>query len=91
MSHAGKATGKYKTWYNIKSENNEERSINLGSLEWEMIPETEINMAAVSDNMGSKDKDIIMAKENELYKLAQFGTYEEVVKVDRKLFQQDGL
>ena len=36
----------------------------VGSLEWEMIPETKINMAAVSDNMGSKDKDIIMAKEN---------------------------
>ena len=33
MSRAGKATGKYKTWYNIKDENNEERSIDLGSLE----------------------------------------------------------
>ena len=76
MSRAAKATGKYKTWYNIKNENNEERSIDLGSLEWEMIPETEINMAAVSDNMGSKAKDIIMAKENELDKL---GTYKEVV------------
>ena len=60
MSRAGKATGKYKTWYNIKNENNEERSIDPGSLEWEMIPETDINMAAVSDNMGSKDKDIII-------------------------------
>ena len=84
VSRAGKATGKYKTWYNIKNENNEERSIDLGSLEWEMIPETEINMAAVSDNMGSKDKDIIMAKENELDKLAQFGTYEEVVNSGQK-------
>ena len=62
MSRAGKATEKYKTWYNTKNKNNEERSIDLGSLEWEMIPETEINMAAASDNMGSKDKDIIMAK-----------------------------
>ena len=53
MSRAGKATGICKTWYNIKNENNEERRIDLGSLEWEMIPETEINMAAVSDNMGS--------------------------------------
>ena len=79
MSRAGRATGKYKTWYNIKNGNNKERSVDLGSQEWEMIPETEINMAAVSDNMGSKDKDIIMTKENELYKLAQFGTYEEVV------------
>ena len=68
MSRAGKATGKYKTWYNIKNENNEVRSIDLGSLEWVMIPETVINMAAVSNNMGSKDKDIIMAKENELEK-----------------------
>ena len=56
-----------------------------------MIPETKINMAAVSDNMGSKDKDIIMAKENELDKLAQFGTYEEVVNSGQKLYQQDGL
>ena len=84
MSRAGKATGKSKTWYNIKNENNEERSIDLGSLEWEMIPATEINMAAVSDNMGSKDKDIIMDKENYLDKLAQFGTYEEVVNSGQK-------
>ena len=41
MSRAGKATGKYKTWYDIKNENNEERSVDLGCLEWEMIPETE--------------------------------------------------
>ena len=33
MSRACKATGKNKTWYNIKYENNEERSIDLGSLE----------------------------------------------------------
>ena len=84
MSHAGKATGKYKTWYNIKNDNNEERSIDIGSLEWEMIPETEINMAAVSDNMGSKDKDIIMAKENDFDKQAEFGTYEEVVNSGQK-------
>ena len=85
MSRAGKATEKYIKWYNIKNENNDERSIDLGSLEWEMIPETKINMAAVSDNMGSKDK------ENELDKLAQFGTYEEVVNSGQKLYQQDGL
>ena len=49
-----------------------------------MIPETVINMAVVSDDMGSKDKDIIMAKENELDKQAQFGTYEEVVNSEQK-------
>ena len=49
-----------------------------------MIPETEINMAAVSDNIGSTDKDIMMAKENELDKLVQFGTHEEVVNSGQK-------
>ena len=47
ISRAGKATGKYKNWYNIKNDSNEGKSIDLGSLEWEMIPETEINMAVV--------------------------------------------
>ena len=42
MSCAGKATGKYKSWYNIKNANNEKRSIDIGSIEWEVIPETEI-------------------------------------------------
>ena len=41
-------------------------------------------MAAVPDNMGSKDKDIIMAKEKELDKLAQIRTYEEVVNSGKK-------
>ena len=59
---AGKATGKYKTWYNIRGENNEERSIDLGSLEWERIPETEINLT-YTDSRTSEDKDIITAKE----------------------------
>ena len=73
-----KATGKYKTWYNIRGENNEERSIDLGSLEWERIPETEINLT-YTDSRTSEDKDIITPKENELSKLAQFETYEEVL------------
>ena len=34
--------------------------------------------------MGFKDKDIIMAKQNELDKLAQYGTYEEVVNSGQK-------
>lgn len=40
LSRAGKATGKYKSWYNIRNENNEERSIILSRFEWEKIPET---------------------------------------------------
>ena len=86
LSRAGKATGKYKNWYNIRNENNEERSIDLGSIQWQKIPETEINITEVSksESLGSKETDI--AKENELEKLAQFETYEEVSDCRQKSF-----
>ena len=85
LSRAGKATGKYKNWYNIRNENNEERSIDLGSIQWQKIPETEINITEVSksESLGSKETDI--AKENELEKLAQFETYEEVSDCGQKV------
>lgn len=35
LSRAGKATGRYKTWYNMRNESNEDRSVDLGRLEWE--------------------------------------------------------
>ena len=34
-SRAGKATGKYRTWYNVRDENLAERSVDLGQIEWE--------------------------------------------------------
>lgn len=43
------------------------------------IPETEINIAEITNNKGSESKKINIAKENELEKLVQFETYEEVV------------
>ena len=82
LGRAGKATGKYKTWYNVRDENNQERSIDLRNLEWEKVPETEINITAVSDD--TRANDIIKAKENELDKLAQFETYEEVFNCGQK-------
>ena len=42
ISRAGKASGKYKNWYNVRNENNDERSIDLERHEWQKIPETEI-------------------------------------------------
>ena len=54
LSRAGKTTGKYKSWYNIRNENNEERSVDLSRLEWVKIPETEINITqTVSVNKSS--------------------------------------
>ena len=40
-SRAGKATEKYRTWYNVRDENLEERSVDLGQIEWEKVPESE--------------------------------------------------
>lgn len=80
ISRAGKSTGKYKTWYNIRDGNNKERSVDLSVVEWEKIPDTEINITCASDKVESEEKDITMAKKNELDKLAQFNTYEEVAE-----------
>ena len=86
MSRAGKATGKYKTWYNVKDSNNEEQSIDLGNIEWEKVPDTEINIASVSNIMvNSEEKETVIAKENELEKLAQFNTYEEVEECGQRV------
>ena len=80
ISRAGKSTGKYKTWYNIRDGNNKERSVDLSVVEWEKIPDTEMNITCASDKVESEEKDITMAKKNELDKLAQFNTYEEVAE-----------
>ena len=79
LCRAGKVTGRYKTWHNIRNERNEERSVDLGRLGWEKIPETEINIAEITNSKGSESKEINIAKENELEKLVQFETYKEEV------------
>lgn len=81
LGRAGKSTGKYKTWYNVRDENNQERSIDLEKVEWEKVLETEINITAASDDMR---ENIIKAKESELDKLQQFETYEEVTNCGQK-------
>ena len=44
LGRAGKASGKYRTWYNIRNENGEERSIELERHEWEKMLETVISI-----------------------------------------------
>ena len=83
-SRAGKATGKYRTWYNVRDENLEERSVDLGQIEWEKVPESEINITSITDSLGSVSKETIIAKENELNKLALFDTYQEVTDCGQK-------
>ena len=69
ISRAGKASGKYKNWYNVRNENNDERSIDLERHEWQKIPETEINITETSSNKSLDSSEINIAKENELEKL----------------------
>ena len=70
--------GKYRIWYNVRDENLEERSVDLGQIEWEKVPESEINITSITDSLGSVIKEIIISKANELNKLALFDTYQEV-------------
>ena len=83
-SRAGKATGKYRTWYNVRDENLEERSVDLGQIEWEKVPESEINITSITDSLRPVSKEINIAKENELNKLALFDTYQEVTDCGQK-------
>ena len=83
-SRAGKATGKYRTWYNVRDENLEERSVDLGQIEWEKVPESEINITSITNSLRSESKEVTIAKENELNKLAQFDTYQEVTDCGQK-------
>ena len=84
LGRAGKTIGKYKTWYNVRNEDNEERSVDLKIVEWEKIHETEINIAATTKSKKPESKEISIAKENELEKLVQFDTYEEVTDCGQK-------
>ena len=85
LSRAGKATGKYKSWYYVRNENNEERSVDFSRFEWESIPEIEINITQTVDvNTSSEGKSIERAKEIELEKLAQFQTYGKVANKGQK-------
>ena len=85
ISRAGKASGKYKNWYNVRNENNDERSIDLERHDWQKIPETEINITETSSNKSLDSSEINIAKEIELEKLAQFETYEEVADCGQKV------
>ena len=85
ISREGKASGKYKNWYNVRNENNDERSIDLERHDWQKIPETEINITETSSNKSLDSSEINIAKENELEKLAQFETYEEVADCGQKV------
>ena len=63
VSRGGKASGRYKNWFNIQLKNtDEEICLDLDSVEWERFEDTNVSQA----------------KQAELERLRQFGAYTEV-------------
>lgn len=84
ISRAGKATGRNKAWYNVRdNETNEEISINLERLEWKLVKEHEAEVNIITGSEIGKEKCDI-AKQQELEKLIEFDTYEEVKDIGQK-------
>lgn len=77
LGRAGKASGTNRYWINVENDTTGVKSsINLQRQEWEKIEET-VNMVIVPRKEQNSEKCII-AKQQELQKLKDFGTYEEV-------------
>ncbi len=79
LSRAGKASGQYKDWFNVKEDSGIERSIDFGRLHnWRQIADEEdVNIVLIPKERHGDD-DCLKAKQQELTKLKEFGTYEEV-------------
>jgi hypothetical protein len=81
LNRAGKATGKNKSWYNVRDSSGVEYSLDLSMYDWEIIPE-EANIVLIP-KAKHNDPDCIQAKLTELEKLKLFDTY-EVVRRDEQ-------
>ena len=76
----GKATGKYKNWFNVSpADGSDNHSVNLEIVEFEEIHDTpeEVLMVLIPKDQQSSS-DCMEAKNAELKKLADFQTYKEV-------------
>ena len=77
IGRAGKATGQYNTWFNVRNENGEEMSLDLNRVkEWRKIDE-QVNIVLIP-RYRHNEQECVLAKQEELQKLKDFETYEEV-------------
>ena len=83
-SRAGKPSRKYRTWYNVRDENLKEQSVDLGQIEWEKVPESEINITSITDSLRSESEEVTIVKENEVNTLALSDTYQDVTDCGQK-------
>ena len=81
MGRAGKVTGKYPSWLNVRNTvENEDKSVDLDTVEWQDINQEEVNFVQLNTkNDSAHDQTLIEnAKQTELDKLRQFNTFDEI-------------
>ncbi len=77
LKRAGKVTGIYKNWYNLRMDNSSEiQSVDLETVEWRKIEES-VNVVVIPRSRHCEEQ-CMEAKKIELNKLKEFNTYEEV-------------
>ena len=73
LGHAGKSTGKYKHWYNVRNNYLSESSVNLDAIHWKPLPPSTTEFAnAINITEKQNDNDFINAKYDEIEKLKHF-------------------
>ena len=80
ISRAGKANGKFKSWFNLESsEDQSQMAIDLEKCEWKQIPDApeEVNIVIIPKNQ-QQTPECEQAKLEEIEKLKQFNTFSEV-------------
>ena len=80
ISRAGKANGKFKSWFNLESsEDQSPMAIDLDKCEWKQIPDApeEVNIVIIPKNQ-QQTPDCERAKLEEIEKLKQFNTFSVV-------------
>ena len=83
IGQAGKASGKHKDWVNIKDKNDQNISIDLSRVVWKTFTTgcaEEVNLVHVP-KADQSNTQCLLAKQDELQKLKDFNTYEEVKDV----------
>ena len=79
LRRAGKSTGKYKHWYNVRNNDLFESSVNLDAIHWKPLPPNTTKFAnAINITENQNDNDFINAKYDETEKFKRFNAYEEV-------------
>ena len=80
ISRAGKANGKFKSWFNLESSEDQSRkAIDLEKCEWKQVSEApeEVNIVTIPKNQ-QQTPDCERAKLEEIEKLKQFNTFSVV-------------